>query len=705
MALPDDAPLPALRQDLRLEPASATPEGAARWRLYDPLQHRFFLIGEADVDLLGLWGAGNVGALRKALAARGQDLDEEQLDGLMRFLGEHHLLQIQGKMALERLAEQTRVQAGRGPRALLNRLLAFRLPLWNPRRFVAWGLPLIDGLGQRSVLVAWGLLTLLGLYLTGRQWDQFLGTFSDFFSVQGVIAYGCALAGLKVWHELGHAYMATRQGCRVGNMGISIFMGMPMLYTELGDIARVDNPRQRMWIASGGVLAESFVAGLATLAWAILPEGNLRSVAFVVATTSWLTSLLINLNPLSRFDGYHFFSDALRIDNLQPRALAYGQWAIGRALLGPVEPPPEPVSRRRGVFFVVYGALVWLYQISLSLSIAWFTYKSIFEAAGLLLLAYTLWHFIGRRLLRVAQHWWRLRERVATRRRAGLLAVLGGLLLLCVLPLDRHVDVPVMLGWQQVTPVQAPENARIEQWLAAPGTQVTKGQVVVQFYSPELNSKRATAQANLTIANERLNRIGGDLQDRAFVVVLQQQKLQAEADLAGLAARERTLQWRAPEDGLLVDVPPMLQSGQWVRPDTTLGRVLHGTAQDASGFATEKELPRLQIGARGVFLPDEPSLSKRQVSLVGIDPNASEFITPDSLSSRYGGPIATQPNDKGKAVPLEAQHRVHFLADGGSEAELPQRIRGQIQIEATPQSLAEQILERLWQLLMAELRD
>jgi putative peptide zinc metalloprotease protein len=703
--LADDAHLPGLRQELRLEPASSSREGVPRWRLYDPLQHRFFLIGEADVTLLASWASGTVGALRKALAQQRQSLDENQLDGLLRFLSDHHLVQTSGRQAVERLAEQTRAQAGRGLKALFNRLLAFRLPLWNPRPLIAWWMPLLDGLGQRSLLIAWALLTLLGLYLTSRQWDQFLSTFSDFFSVQGALAYGCALAGLKVWHELGHAYMATRHGCRVGNMGVSIFMGMPMLYTELGDIARVDEPRRRLWIAAGGVIAEGLVAGLATLAWAVLPEGSLRSVAFVIATTSWLTSLMINLNPLSRFDGYHFFSDALRIDNLQPRALAFGQWALGRVLLGPVEDPPELLGRQRAAFFIAYGALVWLYQISLSLGIAWFTYKSLFKTAGVILLAYTLWHFVGRRLLRVGSHWWRLRERVPAGRRWGLWGLLGGLLLLCLLPLDRLVEVPVMLGWAAETPVQAPENARIEQLLVASGSPVREGQVIVQFYSPELSSKRASAQANLTIASERLNRIGGDLRDRAQTVVLLQQKLQAEADLAGLAERERGLQWRAPHDGLLVDVPHNLQAGQWVRPDSPLGRVLQGSTQDASGFAAEKDLPRLPLGAHGVFLPDEPSLAERDVSLTAIDPGASEFITPESLSSRYGGPIATQANDKGKAVPVQAQHRVHFLVAGSPDGELPQRIRGQVRVEALPQSLATQIVERLWQLLMAELRD
>lgn len=705
MLLADDLVLPPLRQELRLEPAAPSPEGIPRWRLYDPLQHRFFMIGEDDVTLLALWSCASVGNLRQALVQRGDSLDEELLDGLLRFLNTHHLLQTRGKQACQALADEARRMRGHGLRGMINRLLALRLPVWSPHRLIEYFLPTVNAIGHRAVLTVWTLLTLLGIYLTTRQWDQFMGTFSDFFSLSGMLAYGVALAGLKIVHELGHAYMATVRGVRVGNMGISVFMGMPMLYTELGDVARLNSPRQRMWIAAGGVLAESFVAGLATLAWAVLPEGNLRSVAFVIATTSWLTSLLVNLNPLSRFDGYYFLADALRLDNLQPRALAYNRWLIGRLLLGPVEAAPEPASRRRAALFVSYGTLSWCYQIMLSCAIAWLAYQTLFKAAGVLLLAYALWQFVGQRVLRSVQHWLSLRDRVTRRRRWGLALFGGAVLLLLVLPLDRRVEVPAMLGWQAVTPVQAPENARIEALHLRPDSQVAEGELLVSFYSPELESKRATAQLNLTIASERLDRIGGDDRDRAEVTVLHQQQLQAQADLAGLAERARMLQWRAPRAGRLVDVPANLQVGQWVKPSTTLGRLLHGEQLDAVGFVNEKDLARLQLGAQGVFIADEPSLPRYSLHLGAIDNSASEVISPDALSSRYGGPIATEPNDQGKSVPVVAQHRLNFSIQGGDPQGLPVRVRGEIQLAAAPQSLAEQILRRIWQLLVAQLRE
>lgn len=705
MATTDDAVLPPLRQEIRLEPAAASTEGIPRWRLYDPLQHRFFLIGDADISLLSHWSCGTVGALRRALGRQQQALDEGALEGLLRFLEEHHLSQPRGRDARQKLAEQTARHRGQGLRGLVNRFLALRIPLCNPHPLIDTLVPWVNAVGQRAVIAVWAMLTLLGLYLTSRQWDSFIGTFADFFSPGGLLAYGCALLGLKVVHELGHAYMAITRGCRVGSMGVSVFMGLPMLYTELGDVARLDNHRQRMWVAAGGVLAELFVAGLAMLAWAIFPEGTLRSAAFVIATSSLATTLLINLNPLTRFDGYYFFADALKIENLQPRALTYNQWLIGRVLLGPLEVAPEPVTRARAAFYAIYGSMVWLYQIALTCGIAWLAYKTLFRAAGILLLTYTLWHFVGRRIMRSLQHFWSLSAKMQNRRRFILAGVATVLLVLFLAPLDRHVTVPAILGWQLETPVQAPENARIEASFVIPHSRVRKGELLIRFYSPELESKRAKAQLDLTLANERLDRISGNSRDRAEAIVLEQQRNQAQADLDGLAARARMLEWRAPDDGLLVDVPANLHVGMWVRPDTTLGRVLHGEKLDARGFVTEKDLRRLSGDESGVFIANEPGLAKYQVRLTGLDDSASEFITPDSLSSRFGGPIATQADDNNRSVPVVAQHRASFIAEGAWTQGIPMRVRGEIQLQANGRSLARQTLERLWQLVIAEFRE
>ena len=102
-------------------------------------------------------------------------------------------------------------------------------------------------LGSRPVRLAWALLTLLGLLLLSRQWDSFIGTVPEFLTPAGLLLYFVVLVGTKVLHELGHAWVATAQGARVSSMGITLMLGLPLLYTDTSDAWRLARRRQRLW--------------------------------------------------------------------------------------------------------------------------------------------------------------------------------------------------------------------------------------------------------------------------------------------------------------------------------------------------------------------------------------------------------------------------------------------------------------------------
>ena len=73
-----------------------------------------------------------------------------------------------------------------------------------------------------------------------------------------------------------------------------------------------------------GMIAELALAGLATLAWSLVPDGTLRSALFFLATTAWVLTVAVNASPFMRFDGYFILSDTLDYPGLHERA---GNWA------------------------------------------------------------------------------------------------------------------------------------------------------------------------------------------------------------------------------------------------------------------------------------------------------------------------------------------------------------------------------------------
>jgi putative peptide zinc metalloprotease protein len=82
-----------------------------------------------------------------------------------------------------------------------------------------------------------------------------------------------------------------RLGLKVAHMGVAFVVLWPMLYTDTGEAWKLRSSRQRLAIASAGILTELTLAALSTLGWAVCEPGAVRDGFFYLATTSWVLSL------------------------------------------------------------------------------------------------------------------------------------------------------------------------------------------------------------------------------------------------------------------------------------------------------------------------------------------------------------------------------------------------------------------------------
>ena len=100
----------------------------------------------------------------------------------------------------------------------------------------------------------------------------------------------------------------------------------------------------------------------------------------------WILTLVVNLNPLMRFDGYYLFSDYLGIKNLQERAFAMARWKLRSTLFGLELPAPEQLRAKTVRTLVIFAWATWIYRFFLFLAIALLVYYFFFKLAGLLLM-------------------------------------------------------------------------------------------------------------------------------------------------------------------------------------------------------------------------------------------------------------------------------------------------------------------------------
>jgi putative peptide zinc metalloprotease protein len=423
--------LPALRDDLRFLGRTQGSGGETVWLIFDPLRNRYLELRPVVYEVLSRWQTGTIGALMADIRAdTAYQLDIQDIGTLIAYLRQHQLLRRSS-------SPQPSATPGWAANAhkYLSAIVFFRLRLLRPDRWLEIAGDAISPIFSTWFWIAVALAGGAGMLLVARQWDSFLGTFVGFLDIQGVAVLMVAIVISKIVHELGHAFSAKHYGCRIHAMGLAFILGMPLAYTDVSDTWRLKDRRQRLRVSAGGILAETLLAVVATWGWLILPDGSARAACFVLATTGWLGTLLINLNPFMRFDGYYLLSDALGIKNLQQRSFTLGLWALRRTLWGWPEPAPEKVTRRFLTFMVSFAWLTWVVRAMIFFGIAVLAYVMFGKTFGTLIAAVEIAIFIAAPIFKEVFVWIEKRKIWLKQKRAKrTLGVFGVCFVVCRYP-------------------------------------------------------------------------------------------------------------------------------------------------------------------------------------------------------------------------------------------------------------------------------
>jgi putative peptide zinc metalloprotease protein len=583
---------------------------------------------------------------------------------------------------------------------VVHSYLFFRVPLVRPARFLETTLPVVEPLYSRRALAALVLVTAIGLYFVSRQWDVFASTFLDFLSFDGALLYGASLVVVKVLHELGHAYTATRLGVRVNTMGVAFMVLVPIFYTDVTDAWRLRSRGEKLAIDGAGIIVELAVAGIATFLWAFLPDGPMRSLAFVLATTSWVMSLAINLNPLMRFDGYYLLADAWRMPNLQSRSNAMACWWLREALFGLRAAPPEPLPLHTRRKLVVYALSVWIYRFFIFLGIALLVYYMFFKALGIILFAVEIIWFILLPILREMREWWKMRMAIAGTRRTLLTgALLIAALAVAFVPWRSTVVVQGIAFSDHASRIYAPRPARVTRVALVEGAEVRTGTPLLVLAAPDLDYEVIRTKRQIELVRRRLERIAGDEGDRSNRIVLTAELARHQTTLSGLEAELQRLVVKAPHDGIARDVDRDLQIGEWIDETTPIGRVVASRADEAYGYVSGDDIWRLAAGGAAKFVPDDPLMAARTGRTVEIVETGARTIDFIYLASVYGGSVASDVSPENDIRPRSGRHLVRVRMDGPA---VDRAIRGSLHLAAQGESLAVAAWRRILQVLVRE---
>jgi len=532
-------------------------------------------------------------------------------------------------------------------RAAINPL-SFRVPLWDPDRFLEAHLDRVGWLFSTPALRVGAALIAMGVLLllvnlaelaahgqshldNGRMW----------------LAMWIVYPLIKALHEAAHAFAVKRFGGEVHEVGITLLMLTPVPYVDASASVAFGNKRKRASVALAGIFVEVVLASIALGLWLLLEPGLARDVAFAVVVIGGVSTLLVNGNPLMRFDGYYALCDLFELPNLAQRSAQYWRYLLARRLLGLAQVRFGGHARGERAWLLAYAPLSWAWRAVLLILLT-VTLASVHAAFGLAALALALWWLLGQPLLRALRWIATSGEAAGHRARSALLAsaavaALG--LLAFALPLPQRSHAPGVVWLPDDAMVRAGSDGFVEALLVSDGDVVEAGTPIARLSNDPLRADLARVQSQLERARvERASRFESDaMRTKA-----------AEDEIARLAAASEQLQQRVDQlllragvAGRVVIDPKRQALGAHLAQGDLLGHVLPGDAPLVRALVRNEDvaLVRERPGTISVTLAHGTG-RPWPAALEAAVPQASAALPTAALGEPAGGSIAVDAADR-----------------------------------------------------------
>lgn len=554
------------RQDLGVQRLDG--EDGSLWAIKDPLTLRYWHLGEEEFFIFnrldGRTSSNTLGAECARRFGTGR-WDPQQIQNFLTHLHQEGLILADRPGQGGELVFRAQRRRRRAWMETLSNPLAWRFPPVDAGRFLSWLTPRASWLFSAGFAPVYLTLLLAAALVAAvavpRRFDP--AAASEWLRGGNALWLFVAIGSAKVLHELGHAVACRRYGAECRQIGLMVLVGAPCLYCNVSDAWMLPSLHARLMITAAGILAELGLAAVCTLLWWASEPGPLNALCLSIMVVCSVNTVLLNGNPLLRYDGYYLLSDWTHTPNLAQQGTQIVRRWFARAILGLKLPAERPVSRRRQAWMAVYAVASACYRWVLTLVILWFLNRWLrpygLEAVSYLLGVMFLLTLIGLPALRGIQflrhpvrsyqvRWNRVLGR-------GLLPALaiGGL---CLIPLPRHVSAPVVIEARDAATVYVVFPGRVV-WQARPGQRVERGDPIARLESPEmarellrLRGQRDARRLHL----QHLNSLLANAQAAAEVPTAEKALADAQAQLDQREGDFARLTLRAERAGYLLPV-------------------------------------------------------------------------------------------------------------------------------------------------------
>ncbi len=523
--------------------------------------------------------------------------------------------------------------------------MALRIPLIDPDRFLTRLVGLVPRWLWPLVLLAWFALMVIGITLAALHWEELTNDLARLvFTQEYILTLIFVFPVLKAIHELGHGIAIKLFGGQCHEMGIMMLVFMPIPYVDASHASAFLGKYQRIIVGAAGMMIELAVASVALWLWTLAEPGLFRVVLHDIVILAGVVTLLFNLNPLLRFDGYYIFSDWLEIPNLGNKANQYLGYVLKRRLLRVrkgLQPPK--VTPREPPWLLGYSVLSFLYRMFIVTVIMLFV-ASQFFFLGVLLAAWAFYIMLvlpfGKTVKKT------LDDPLLAEKRPRLYAVsatavLGAVWLLAVQPFPAATVVEGVVWMPERSQLRVANDCFGREVLVRPGG-VAQGAPLLHCDDPELYARhhellarKTELEAELGLARSR---------DRVLAQNIQSELVHVRQSLQDVERRIERFTVLSPHIGTFVMPSPADFEGRWLQRGEIVGYVLDPARFTLLAVVPQGAADRMRRDLQGVEMRavdnvwhGHPATVLREV------PAATRELPSMALALEGGGRIGVAP--------------------------------------------------------------
>ncbi|MDR0705691.1 MAG: HlyD family secretion protein, partial [Planctomycetaceae bacterium] len=441
---------------------------------------------------------------------------------------------------------------------------------------------------------------------------------------------------------------------------------------------------------------------------------------------SSVSTVLFNINPLLRYDGYYILADWLEIPNLRQKATKIltrkcSQWFLG------MEQQDDPfLPQKNQILFALYSVAAFFYRWVVMASIlffiyTWFKHYSL-QIIGEMIAAMSLFSLFVMPLYKVAKFFWvpgRIYKVKKVRFYLSLLLLSGilGFLLFCPLPYTVIAPTITELRASNSRQVYIPDvkgGCQLKRIDVVPGQFVREGEQLGLLENRNLLFELVESEGKckeLKLEIEKLEHLRIHRNEAALQIAPVQKSLTASQEIHQNLLRDfNYLTLRAPRDGIVVSPPwKPYQAPQDDQLPTWWGSPLEpmnleatfepGTIfcsigdpkyleavlvvnQSKTGFLKQGQRVELKLHEfpGKTFEGQIHEIEKQAVASLDVQ-----------LATRAGGEVPTTTQRDGAEKPNSASYRVRMLLDN-PDLSIKVGMTGVAKIHVEPQTLG----KRAW---------